>query len=538
MSTDKKYLQFIILFAASLVFADPVFAQQAERGIVSTQWRGEQVKYVKGKVSVKLKDGVSAKSALRAIQPLVGRAIQEFDELGWGFFELPSSASVLSTVEQLEELPDIQAAHPVSVGTVGLSPNDNSFANQWALTNTSSNTGTADADIDADLAWDLTTGSSDVVIAVLDTGIPMQSGSLSHPDLDDPNKIIMGPDYTDENDTVKDENGHGTHVAGIAAAESNNSTGISGVCWNCKVLVIQTNLGRDVGNLLAGQYTAQWFYNAVKYAADYKTNNSGTEVVINFSSGGVNDDPLYHDAIEYARDRDVLMVSIAHNDNGGDVRYPAALSTQYSNMVAVSATDHNDNFASYSNSGPEVNVAAPGGYGASDSRSIYSTLPDYATTGYGSNTNYGYSDGTSMAAPHVAGTAALMLSIEPSLTPSEVRDGLEDTAQDVNGGGFDNELGHGRINTFTAVDEAAKPAKPTNLTITNAGQVNQHPNLDWDSNTEPDLDHYNVYRCKSYYISCTWQLIAQPTNSSYTDIRVDQTTVRRRRSVQLPRAGG
>ena len=521
MKTTTSYSFHALFLALSFLLVAPALGQQPDRvgtrEVKTAQWRGKHIQYAEGKVSVKLKEGANKGVARNAVQAVVGRTLQDFDELGWGFFEVPEDQSVLDVVSELEKLPSVSIAHPVSVGTIGTTPDDDFLSNQWGLINTSQNAGTADSDIDADLAWDHTTGSSDVVIAVLDTGIPMQGGSLSHNDLDDPNKIILGPDYTDETDgTVQDNHGHGTHVAGIAAAETNNDKGVAGTCWSCKMLVVQTNLGEPLENLPAGYYEADWFYNGVKYASDYKTNNPGTEFVINFSSGGPNDDPVYHDAIEYARDRGVLIVSIAHNDNGGDVRYPAALSDDYNNMVAVSATDHNDNFASYSNSGPEVNVAAPGGYGASDSRSIYSTLPDYSTTGYGS-TNYGYSYGTSMAAPMVAGTAALMLSIEPFLSPNEVRDLLESEATDVNGGGFDNELGHGRINALNAVTEAAEPAAPTNLTITNADQTGQHPNLDWDDNSEPDIDHYNVERCTSYYTSCNWSKIAETTTSDYTD---------------------
>lgn len=130
-------------------------------------------------------------------------------------------------------------------------------------------TGTNDADIDAPEAWDINTGSSNVIIAILDTGIPLDSITLTlcHPDLDDPDKIILGPDYaTNETDGVRDLNSHGTHVAGIASAETNNGTGVAGVAWNCKLMIIQV-FGKS------SRGTSQAFYNGVKYAVDYYRNN-------------------------------------------------------------------------------------------------------------------------------------------------------------------------------------------------------------------------------------------------------------------------
>ncbi len=174
---------------------------------------------------------------------------EDFDVLHWALFELPQGTDIFPIFEELEKNTIIEKVEPNGIFRVNLEPDDIYFldGHQWALKNTGQDppAGTNDADIDAPEAWDITTGSSDVIIAILDTGIPMLNNLLSHPDLDNTNKIILGPDYIDLPGTpeyqegVRDRYGHGTHVAGIAGAESNNGIGIAGVAWNCNIMIIQ-----------------------------------------------------------------------------------------------------------------------------------------------------------------------------------------------------------------------------------------------------------------------------------------------------------
>jgi len=275
----------------------------------------------------------------------------------------------------------------------------------------------------------------------------MLNGSLSHPDLDDPNKIILGQDCVGDGEGVRDRLGHGTHVAGIAAAESNNGIGVSGVAWNSKILVIQ--VFDEYGS---GSYSA--FYNGVVYAVDYQRNNPGKKVVINFSGGG-SASQLALDAVIYANTYGVPIVASAGNNYGGAVKYPAAYSSSYSNVIAVSATDATDTFAPYSNQGSQVCVSAPGGYGgASDADDIYSTTPNYTFNfgeWYGITQNYGYMAGTSMAAPHVTGIAGLLLSVNANLTPAQIRNIIQQSAEDKGTSGFDNYYGYGRVNAYKVV---------------------------------------------------------------------------------------
>jgi len=328
---------------------------------------------------------------------------------------------------------------------------------QWALRNIgqSPSNGTFGADISAQYAWEITNGSEDVVVAVLDTGIPLvqNTTTLSHPDLQNANRIILGLNFANPSDPkgVRDLFGHGTHVAGIVGAEANNSSGISGTSWESKILVIQTNQDN-------GFYTVDAFQNSVIYASDYAV-STGKRVVINFSSGGLTGSQSYIDAINYAAARNVLIVAITHNDGLNNfIRYPARYASSYPNVIAVGATDHNDNRASYSNAGSEISLVAPGGFGigGGDNRDIYSTLPNYQVfMNDNYDQNYDYVPGTSMAAPHVSAVAGLILSINPNLNPSQVRAILQNTADKVGSypytNGFNQEMGHGRLNAYEAV---------------------------------------------------------------------------------------
>jgi len=276
-----------ILFIAMSYSQEKLGGKEIKTGI----WNGHEVKYMDGEVGVKLKPGTSPAQLNAVLNQLNARIKRKFDELGWGWLELPEGKDVMSAISTLKSLSFVETAEPNFVYEVFLEPNDPYFRGtspatypyQWALKNTGQTppTGTNDADIDAPEAWGITTGSSNVIVAILDSGIPMLNGTLSHPDLDDQSKIILGPDYTDEFDdpTLRDRLGHGTHVAGIVAAETNNGEGVAGLAWNSKILVTQ------VFNQWGSGFS-EWFYNGVKYAVDYQRNNPSKRVIINYSGGG------------------------------------------------------------------------------------------------------------------------------------------------------------------------------------------------------------------------------------------------------------
>ena len=287
------------------------------------------------------------------------------------------------------------------------SPFDPDFAKQWALHNTGQDSGTADADIDAIEAWQTQKGSADVIVAVLDTGV-----DLDHVDLVTNlwtttvnGSIIRGYDFVNggTNPDDDDVDGHGTHVAGIIGAKPNNSRGIAGVNWNVQIMPIKV-LDAD-GNGVTSDIIA-----GINRAAQSGAN------IINMSLGGsgsgTNDDSdSYYYALKQARDYNengVLVVASAGNNNGADndttPRYPA--SYELNNIITVGSSDRNDAMAAHSNIGAtSVDLVAPG-------EAIYSTLPD---------NRYGEKNGTSMAAPHVAGAAAILLAQDPNQGYEDLR---------------------------------------------------------------------------------------------------------------------
>ena len=285
-------------------------------------------------------------------------------------------------------------------------PNDTNYASQWALTKISSTS-----------AWDTTTGSNTLKIAVIDTGV-----NGTHEDLS--GKIIAGYDFV--NDTAisanmdSDDNGHGTLVSGVAAADTNNNLGIAGLDWNAKIIPVKALNSSGTG------YASE-IASAIEYAVD-----NGASV-INMSFGGSESSSVMEDAINYAANHNVVTVAASGNE-GTAVSYPA----KYASVVAVGATDSSDNRASWSNYGSELDVTAPG-------VSILST----ADSG-----GYESVSGTSIASPYVAALASLVKAKYPDFSASQIASMIDNNADKVSGMGgnnFTEYYGYGRINAQHAL---------------------------------------------------------------------------------------
>jgi thermitase len=317
----------------------------------------------------------------------------------------------LGTAEALRARPDVVWAQPDFVREVAVSSNDPRFGDQWGLRR-----------IDAPAAWDTTTGTSSVVVAVVDTGV-----DLRHPDLE--GHLVDGHNFVREDRPPQDDNGHGTHVAGTIAATLNNNTGIAGVAPNVSVMPVKVfgRTGRSSdSSVAAGLY---W---AVDHGA----------WVVNLSFGpassGTQATPMVDEAIQYANGMGAVVVLAAGNRGTSE---PPTLS-QSQGVISVAATMPNDMRAPFSNHGPWVHVGAPG-------TGIMSTFFDGTST-------YRAESGTSVAAPYVSGVAALLLSIRPWLSPAQIDGILRATADPVPG----QDVGAGRLNAARAVAAARDLPSP------------------------------------------------------------------------------
>ncbi len=387
-------------------------------------------RYAEDRVLVTFRAGFAVRSVGPTLEAYGARSLASVPRAGFHVVAVPEGVSAADFIAALDRNPDVASARPDPIVRISVRPNDKYFGDQYALSNSGQvlddlpgqPQATAGADINATGAWDETKGDSGVIIAVLDTGV-----ELSHPDIK--NKIVSpGRDFVGGGPDASDDLWHGTHVAGIAAAETNNELGIAGVGWNCNVLpgkVIAASGEGDYGALIL----------AIYWAVDQGAG------VINLSLGGeARDDDLLA-ALKYAYEHNVVVVAAAGNE-AGPVLYPAAYD-QY--CLAVAATDYGDHRADFSNKGSEIDVAAPG----VDVLSLYPTWD--TPEGFAP---YVYANGTSMATPHVAGLAALLKSLKPRLTAGEIMNIIRYSADDVNATAFpgnDDELGYGRINAERAL---------------------------------------------------------------------------------------
>jgi thermitase len=418
-------------------------------------WKGEKIEYVEGEILFKARSGAKTSDLEKLFSASRARMVEGLDQIDMGKLEVPAPVDIFQVMTKLNASPLIEFAEPNMIDRAQYPPNDYYFANgyQWGLYNVGQPGGCiSGSDIHAPSAWDITPGSPDILIAILDSGIPMVGSFLNHPDLSNSSRYILGEDMVGDGELVKDNFGHGTHVLGIIAARTNNSVGVAGVDWSCHILIDQVFDSSGIG-------THSTFKAGVLHAVDYGAR------VINYSGGGLHS-LTKEQAVAYADSHNVLLVASAGNGFGDSVIYPAHYADRYGNVIAVSATNCSDRLSDFSNLGPQISVAAPGGQGLPwDANDIFSTTPPYpvalSESPYFLTQSYGYMAGTSMACGMVTGLAALLLAVDSGFGPYELREIIEESADEVGGyqyyieTGKSYELGHGRINCYQALILAA-----------------------------------------------------------------------------------
>jgi len=397
------------------------------RAMLSADTAGltRQIEWNGGVVEVHADAWIAKTSATHAAD-LALAAGWRAESLGEGFFALSTpGAGVVAVTSWAAGSPLVASVEPDFVIAPAALPNEPSFGSLWGLHNTGQSGGLADADIDAPEAWQTTTGSRGVVIAVIDTGVDYTHRDLAANAWRNPGEIagdgidndgngfvddVFGWDFANRDADPMDDNGHGTHVAGTIGAVGGNGTGVVGVNWQVSIMALKFLSGSGSGSTSGA-------IGAINYATRMKRDFGVNVVATNNSWGGGGFSTSLRDAIAAGGRAGILFVAAAGNDGtNNDVtpHYPSNYTDDA--VISVAATDRSNRLASFSNFGvASVDVAAPGA-------SITSTLP---------GNRYGSYSGTSMATPHVAGIVGLMAAANPAATAAEIRTAILSTTTPV-----------------------------------------------------------------------------------------------------------
>jgi len=338
------------------------------------------------------------------------------------------SGRVKEKTEEFRQQLDVEYAEPNYLAYALMTPNDPYFSYQWHFDNPTY------GGIHLKEAWDIANGQG-MTVSIVDSGI--RKGS----DLQN-TCFVSGWDFVGSDSDPADENGHGTHVAGTVAQSTNNNLGVAGIAYKSCLMAVRVLDASGAGtyaNVAAG----------IRWAAD-----KGAKV-INLSLGGDADSQTLKEAVAYAYQKGVTVVAACGNDNKPNCLYPAAYDDY---VIAVGATQYDETKAPYSNYGPSLDLVAPGG----------NTSVDQNGDGYGDGVlqqtftkkgltiswGYYFFQGTSMAAPHVSGVAALLISAGRANTPDQIRTILQQTAEDKGTPGKDDIYGWGLVDAAAALGAA------------------------------------------------------------------------------------
>ena len=384
-------------------------------------------RFVRGRVLVGFYEDILPDHARNIIAALGARDAGEIPDIGVHILDLPYQASEVAFAQAFEARPEVEFAELDRLLPLAqMIPNDPFYLdpNAWALQK-----------INAPAAWTINTGSPSIIIAILDTGV-----DGTHPDLSA--NMVPGWNIVNNNTDTTDVLGHGTMVAGTAAASTNNSIGVAAVAWNCRIMPVRI---ADSSGYAAVSDVAS----GLTWAADH-----GARVAnISFNATGYS---TVSSAAKYFESKGGVVAVAAGND-GTSVQTP-----DDPNMLTVGATDSSDALFSWSNSGNDLDVVAPG---------------HVATTAPGGV--YAAADGTSFATPIVAGEAALVLSANPGLTADQVQNIIKQSADDLGATGWDSTYGYGRVNLARALSMSAGTGgvggtgdtTPPNIIITSPADV-------------------------------------------------------------------
>ena len=408
------------------------------------------VQWIEDEIIVKFKPGCPSAEIQRIHTDMGVKPIAVGQDKNVRLLRIPQGIAIDKMLSAYSKNPHVQYAEKNYIAHAHVSPNDTLYSEQWNF-----------AQIDMESAWDIQTGISSVIVAVLDSGVAYEDNQefvdnpgrgrdywatyQQAPDLAGTN-FVAGYDFINDDEHPNDDNSHGTHVTGTIAQTTNNNLGVAGIAYNCSIMPVKVLDSNGSGSYLA-------IADGIIWATD-----NGADV-INMSLGGPSTLQVLEDAVSYAHSKGVTIVASTGNDAGA-VGYPAA----YANVIAVGSIHSGGELASYSNFGDPIDLVAPGGDGVDRDGDTY---PDgILQNTFNPNTknttdfNYWFFSGTSMAAPHVSGLAALIISNGIN-DPDLVRQAMQETAVDIGDESWDIFYGWGLIDPYAALNwEPSDPPTP------------------------------------------------------------------------------
>lgn len=402
-SLDKFTKTVIVAFFLLIVVTPIITTQYLEyRQHATSQIIDEEtdIKPLPNEIILKFKPGIKDENKKKIYDQYGLKLLENIPQLNLGIID--SSNAKNNTIDLLKNDPFIEYAEPNYVGKLQTIPNDGAITNnkQWTFNNMS-----------AQKAWDINIGTNSAIVAVIDSGV-----NQTHEDLQ--GKVLPGHNFIDNNNDTNDTIGHGTAIAGIIGAATNNEKGIASLGWNTQILPIKA--ANEAKHIIYSDAIK-----AIVFAVENKAK------IINLSWGGTNSSFALQDAINYAWGKGIVLIAAAGNNGTGNLLYPGASN----NVIAVGATDLNNSKAFFSNSGPELDIMAPG--------------VDVYTTDLNGYSNY---SGTSIATAQVSAIVSLISEINPKLTNSQIAEIITSTAR--NSANWNEDYGFGLIDVSKSLDKA------------------------------------------------------------------------------------